>query len=276
MAITFPDITPEIFTIGGFSLRWYALAYIAGLFGGLKYAEYLIQKSPPVISHFTKKLLEDLFTYVAIGVILGGRLGYVLFYKLDYYLQNPEQILQLWNGGMSFHGGLLGVIIGVLIFAYRNNIHPLTVGDYTAPAVPIGLFFGRIANFINAELYGRPTDFIYGVRFPDPYQHGLYLEPRHASQIYEALTEGLCLFILLYILSVKKSCLYMRGKITAVFLMGYGIARIFCEFFREPDSFLGFIMNIYGVHITQGMILCVPMIMLGGYIYMIKKPYELK
>ncbi|MEM6602703.1 MAG: prolipoprotein diacylglyceryl transferase [Pseudomonadota bacterium] len=262
----FPNIDPVIVEIGPVAIRWYALAYIAGLFLGLKYTNYLIQRFSPENENFTRQSLEDLFLYVAIGVILGGRLGYVLFYKLASYSDAPLDIFKIWEGGMSFHGGLLGVILAVYIFAMRRKIPVLTVGDYVAPAVPIGLFFGRIANFINAELYGRVTDVAWAVRFPDLYFPGQYLDPRHPSQLYEALTEGLLLFIILHILIHKRSRLERKGCITGLFLLLYGAARIFCEFFREPDHFLGFVFKIGEVGLTQGMILSVPMMLAGFFI----------
>lgn len=265
MAITFPDLDPVALQIGPLAIRWYALAYIAGLFGGLKYTEYLVKKYCPLKDIITLKHIEDLFTYVALGVIFGGRLGYVLFYKPTYYFNHPEKILHLWEGGMSFHGGALGVILGVMLFSHLRKIPLLALGDIVVPAVPIGLFFGRIANFINGELYGRATDVSWGVRFPDPYLIGQYLEPRHPSQLYEAFTEGLILFLVLHFLATKKdSCLKNYGFLSGMFLFGYGLARIFCEFFRAPDSFLGFIFTIFGLQITQGMILCLPMILVGG------------
>ena len=207
MAITFPALDPVLFEIGPIAIRWYALSYIAGLFLGLKYVEHLITKYTPINENLTLKSIEDLFAYVAFGVILGGRFGYVFFYKFDYYISNPSEILQVWQGGMSFHGGLLGVIIAIIIFAMRRKISPLMVGDYVAPTVPIGLFFGRIANFINAELYGRVTDVPWAVRFPDPYYFGQYLEPRHPSQLYEAFTEGFILFFIMAYLIRKKDLL---------------------------------------------------------------------
>lgn len=267
MALTFPALDPVLFEIGPLAVRWYALSYIAGLFLGLKYVETLITKYKPADENLTLKSIEDLFAYVAFGVILGGRFGYVFFYKFDHYITNPAEILQVWQGGMSFHGGLLGVILAIILFSMRRKISPLTVGDYVAPAVPIGLFFGRIANFINAELYGRVTDVAWAVRFPDPYYLGQYLEPRHPSQLYEAFTEGFILFFILFYLIRKKNLLERTGGAISVFLIGYGIARIFSEFFREPDSFLGFVLQIQGIGLTQGMILSVPMILLGLYIH---------
>lgn len=261
MAINFPNIHPIAFELGPLVIRWYALAYIAGLFGGLKYVEILVTKRPPLRRPtFDKKSLEDLFSYVALGVIMGGRLGYVLFYKPSYYFSSPSNILKLWEGGMSFHGGLLGVIIAIILFAYRRQLNPLAIGDYVAPAVPIGLFFGRIANFINAELYGRVTDVAWAVRFPT--LDG-YTEPRHPSQIYEALTEGLLLFIILHCTLYYTKALDKRGLTTGIFLTGYAIARIFSECFRQPDAFLGFVLTAGGAGITQGMILSIPMLIIG-------------
>jgi phosphatidylglycerol:prolipoprotein diacylglycerol transferase len=266
MAINFPDIDPVAFQIGPVIIRWYALAYITGLFGGLKYVEILLNKRPSVLTpSFNKQHLEDLFSYVAFGVIIGGRLGYVLFYKPSYYLNNPEHILKLWEGGMSFHGGLLGVIIGVMLFSYIKKFPPLAVGDYIVTAVPIGLFFGRIANFINAELYGRVTDVAWAVQFPT---YGGFTEPRHPSQIYEAFTEGLILFIVLHYALYYTDALKKQGKLTGIFLVGYAVARIFSEFFREPDAFLGFVFTTGGAGITQGMILSVPMLLIGLYLMM--------
>ena len=272
MAITFPNIDPVAFQFSFITIRWYALAYIAGLFGGLKYINILLVKKPCLkMPRFDKNAIDNLFSYVAFGVLIGGRLGYVLFYKLSYYLSNPITIFKLWEGGMSFHGGLIGVMIGVIIYAYRHKFNPLIIGDYVSVTAPIGLFFGRIANFINAELYGRITDVPWAIRFPTI--NG-YTEPRHPSQIYEAFTEGLLLFILLHYLLNYTKILEKTGKATGVFLMGYAIARIFSECFREPDSFLGFIITTGGAGITQGMILCVPMLILA--IFLIIKPNENK
>jgi phosphatidylglycerol:prolipoprotein diacylglycerol transferase len=263
MSLNFPNIDPVILEIGPFVIRWYALAYIIGLFGGLKYVEILLYKRPsPLLKNFNKLSVENLFTYTALGVILGGRIGYVLFYKPSYYLINPIDILKVWQGGMSFHGGLLGVIIGILIFSYRNKFNPLAIGDYICTAVPIGLFFGRIANFINAELYGRVTDVPWAIRFPTI--SGL-TSPRHPSQLYEAVTEGLILFLILHFILYKTDNIQKKGYITGVFFTGYAISRIFCEFFREPDDFLGFIITLNGGGLTQGMILSVPMLIIGLY-----------
>ena len=270
MAFDFPNIDPIALQIGPLIIRWYALAYIAGLFGGLQYVTLLLKKRPPLhMPSFDKKSLEDLFSYVALGVILGGRLGYVLFYKPDYYFLNPIDILKVWQGGMSFHGGLLGVIIGIIIFASRRRLKPLEIGDYVCAAVPIGLFFGRIANFINAELYGRVTDVAWAVRFPT---YNGYTLPRHPSQLYEAMTEGLILFIILHFILYYTHALGKKGLATGVFLTGYAIARIFSEFYREPDAFLGFVITAGGAGITQGMILSIPMLLIGLWLILSAKP----
>ncbi len=264
MAINFPNIEPIAFQLGPLIIRWYALAYIAGLFGGLKYVETLLSKRPALaMPSFDTKSLDSLFNFVAFGVIFGGRLGYVLFYKPSYYFSNPENILKLWQGGMSFHGGLLGVIIAIIIFAHRRHFNPLVIGDYVCAGVPIGLFFGRIANFINAELYGRVTDVAWAVRFPSSDAINGYTEPRHPSQIYEALTEGLLLFVVLHITLYYTKALSKRGFATGVFLTGYATARIFSEFFRQPDAFLGFVLTAGGAGITQGMMLSIPMLIIG-------------
>lgn len=263
MAFDFPNISPIAIDIFGLQIRWYALAYMTGLFGGLYYAKYLHRKFAKISgASFESERLDDLMFYVAMGVILGGRLGYVFFYKAAYYLQNPAEILHIWQGGMSFHGGLLGVMLAVFLFSRKFKIPLLTLGDFVAPTVSIGLFFGRITNFINAELYGRVTHSSLGVRFPHPYT-GMLMPPRHASQLYEAFTEGLLLWCILWFFIHKKDSFAWRGQNIGIFLIGYGISRIFCEFFREPDSFLGFIMTVKGVHLTQGMILSLPMILVG-------------
>lgn len=272
MAINFPNIEPIAFQLGPLIIRWYALAYIAGLFGGLKYVETLLSKRPALaMPSFDTKSLDSLFNYVAFGVIFGGRLGYVLFYKPSYYVNNPENIMKLWQGGMAFHGGLLGVIIAIIIFAYRRAFNPLIIGDYVCAGVPIGLFFGRIANFINAELYGRVTDVAWAVRFPTLDTIDGYTEPRHPSQIYEALTEGLLLFIILHFTLYYTKVLTKKGFATGIFLTGYATARIFSEFFRQPDAFLGFVLTAGGAGITQGMILSIPMLLIGLWLIITAK-----
>ncbi|MBM3523845.1 MAG: prolipoprotein diacylglyceryl transferase, partial [Alphaproteobacteria bacterium] len=229
LVLAFPAIEPEIFRIGPFALRWYAVAYIAGIVIGWRLALRIVERPPGVMS---RAALDDFVAWVTLGVILGGRLGYVLFYKPAYFLANPLEILALWNGGMSFHGGALGVILATIAFAGRQGVSFLALADVVALMTPIGLLFGRIANFINAELYGRPTDVAWAVVFPtDPARL-----PRHPSQLYEAMLEGLVLFVVLMWLERARAARFRPGLIGGAFLVGYALARIVCEFFREPDA----------------------------------------
>jgi len=265
-AIPFPAIDPILIQIGPLAIRWYSLAYIAGLLLGWMYIKKLLsqedlwaQKKAPM----TILQSDDFLLWTALGVILGGRIGYTLFYNFSYYAENPLAILQVWNGGMSFHGGLLGVTIAIIIYCRRNKLKFLSVIDLVAVAVPIGLFFGRLANFINGELYGRVTDVAWGVVFP-----GGGPLPRHASQVYEALLEGLVMFFVLRFLVQKYKILQRPGMASGVFLLGYGLSRIFVEFFRMPDAQLGYFFGF----ITMGMILSVPMVLTGiGVVWYVKK-----
>lgn len=277
--IPFPDISPEIFTIqlGGFSfsLRWYALAYIAGLILGWQLIVAMMRR--PAIWGGTPPMqadkVDDLLTWVILGVILGGRLGFVLFYEPAYYLANPGQILQVWQGGMSFHGGFAGVILATWIYARRNGIPVMRIADAMAVVAPIGLFFGRVANFINAELWGRPTDLPWGVIFPGqaaqacPGIEGLCA--RHPSQLYEAGLEGLLLGLILWGL-VRMDALRRPGTAFGVFLLGYGLARIFVELFRvadaqfiTPDNPLGHVIGGPVIGLTMGQVLSLPMVVIG-------------
>ena len=258
-AIQFPLIDPVLIDIGPFELRWYALAYIAGLLLGWWYCMRLAGNAlnygggtPPV----DRNALDDFLVWVTLGVIIGGRLGFVLFYNLDYYLANPLQIPMLWQGGMAFHGGLAGVVVAALLFARQRAIPALVLGDLLAAAAPIGLFFGRIANFINAELYGRITTVPWGVYFPHAGP-----DPRHPSQLYEAVLEGALLFVILRIL-IGYGALTRPGFVTGVFLAGYGAARSFVELFREPDPQIGFLAG----GLTMGMLLSFPMVVIGVYL----------
>jgi phosphatidylglycerol:prolipoprotein diacylglycerol transferase len=254
-AIPFPEIGAIIFEIGPFAIRWYALAYIVGLLIGWRYCVWLA-KRPPVL--ITKLQIDDFLVWATIGVIVGGRLGYVLFYQPSQFLVRPLEILQVWHGGMSFHGGVAGVIIALLLFARRRAIPLLALCDIVAAAVPIGLFLGRLANFVNAELYGRPTDVPWAMVFPsDPL--GL---PRHPSQLYEAGLEGIVLFLVLFFLIRTEAARRRQGLVTGVFLAGYALARIFVEFFREPDAFLGFV----AAGTTIGQWLSLPMLIGGVYL----------
>ena len=253
--IPFPAINPILISIGPFSVRWYALAYIVGIIAGWFYARAIISSerlwggpAPLTVTDF-----DDFVIWITLGIILGGRIGYVLFYNLPHFAENPIEILQLWNGGMSFHGGVLGCIVAIVLFAMRRGIPVLSLGDVTAAVAPIGLFLGRIANFINGELWGRRTDVPWAMIFP----HGGPV-PRHPSQVYEAALEGVVLFIVLALL-VRFGALKRPGVVTGVFAIGYGIARITCEFFREPDVQLGFLWG----GLTMGMLLCIPLILAG-------------
>ena len=251
-AIAFPAIDPVLVEIGPFVIRWYALAYISGLVLGWLYLRWLVQRPG---WNLTQIDLDDLLLYVTLGVVLGGRLGYVLFYKPGFYLYHPGEIFAVWQGGMSFHGGLLGVLAAMALFAWRRGLSFLEIGDAVAAAVPIGLFFGRLANFINGELFGRASDVPWAMVFP----HG-GPAARHPSQLYEAALEGLLLFLLLFWIARQPRKPETAGRIGGLFLIGYGLARSFVELFREPDAHLGLLL---GNSVTMGQILSLPMIMIG-------------
>jgi phosphatidylglycerol---prolipoprotein diacylglyceryl transferase len=247
----FPVIDPVAFELGPLVVRWYALSYIAGILLAYAYIGWLNRRVP----FFTHAAREDLITYAVLGIILGGRLGYVLFYQFAYYSGQPLEALKIWHGGMSFHGGLLGVLAAFYLYARRHKLPYLRVLDYLAAATPIGLFLGRIANFINGELYGRQTDAPWGMVFP--HAGGM---PRHPSQLYQAAAEGLLLFLVLFLLVRFTPLLKREGAIGGAFLVGYGLARFGVEFFRQPDAQLGF---LFGEWMTMGQLLCLPMIVLG-------------
>jgi phosphatidylglycerol:prolipoprotein diacylglycerol transferase len=263
-AIPFPMIDPVLISVGPFAIRWYALAYIAGLVGGWLYARKLSAARhmwgdvrPP-----THLELDDLLVYVAFGVVLGGRTGYVLFYNLREYLAHPAEIIAVWKGGMSFHGGFVGAAVAIWIFARRRGLKPLAIFDLAATVTPIGLFFGRIANFINGELWGRPApDFPYAMVFPTGGP-----VPRYPSQLFEAFAEGLVLFAVVGF-AARVFGFRRPGLVSGVFCIGYAIARTTCEFFREPDAQLGFLLgqNLRFLEggLTMGMILCVPLLIAG-------------
>ena len=223
LAIAYPRIDPVLVEIGPFAVRWYALSYIAGLVLGWLYIRRLAGRGKRLI---TRELADDILLWVTLGVVLGGRIGYVLFYQSAFYLEHPLEALKLWQGGMSFHGGLLGVAVALILLARRRGLSPFTVADYVACAAPIGLFFGRLANFINGELWGRPTDAPWAMVFPHPAAGGV---PRHPSQLYEAALEGIVLFVLLYALDRWGGLRARAGQLTGAFCIGYGAARIFVE-----------------------------------------------
>ena len=249
--LNFPDISPIMFSIGPIAIRWYSMAYLFGILIGW----YLIGKNVKKYDlGLTKANIEDLIFYLTLGIILGGRLGYVLFYGKGYFLENPLRIFALWQGGMSFHGGVLGVIAALWFFARKINYSFLQMTDLVVLYAPIGIFCGRIANFINDELWGRVTDVPWAVRFPN----GGYL-PRHPSQLYEALFEGLVMFAVLNFLWRYEWVRKRHGFVSALFVALYGVFRIAMEQFREPDEQMGFFFN----GITMGQILSVPLILLG-------------
>jgi phosphatidylglycerol:prolipoprotein diacylglycerol transferase len=279
-AIPFPNISPELFSfsIGGFELaiRWYALSYVAGILIGWLMAIWALKRwnlwhddRPPM----AREQFGDLVTWLVFGIILGGRLGYVLFYQFDFFLENPAAILRVWEGGMSFHGGFLGVVVAGLLFCWKNKIPILPTADLLAFATPPGLMLGRIANFINAELWGRPTDVPWGVVFPGQAAQDCPSVvgdcARHPSQLYEAGLEGLALGLIIYIL-VRFGIFKLRGFATGMLLLGYGSARAFVELYRQadpqfitPENPFGYVIQFGEYGLSMGQILSTPMIGLG-------------
>jgi len=251
---------PDVFSIGFFTLRWYSLAYIAGIVIGWWYMLRLIaQPGAPM----TRRDADDLVFYATLGVILGGRIGYVIFYAPEMFLA-PLRILRLWDGGMSFHGGVIGVSLAIIVFARKNGLQWLRIHDYVGCCVPFGLFFGRLANFVNGELWGKPTDAPWGIVFESTVPVGMIEPARHPSQLYEAGLEGLLLFVILWFFFWRTKARYDPGKLTGIFLVGYGLARFTIEFFREPDSQLREFAADTGLHMGQW--LCLPMIAGGLYL----------
>lgn len=247
--LQFPVIDPIIFSIGPVALRWYGMMYLVGFIGAMFIANKAADKSQGI---WTREQVSDLLFYGFLGVVLGGRIGYVLFYQWEYFLSDPLYLFQIWQGGMSFHGGLLGVTAAVYIFARKTQKSFLSVGDFVVPLVPIGLGMGRLGNFINAELWGRQTDVPWAMVFPTD---SLQL-PRHPSQLYEFFLEGVVLFIIMYFVTRKPRNL---GLASGIFLIGYGVFRSIVEFYREPDAHLG----LYFSFISKGQILSIPMILAG-------------
>jgi phosphatidylglycerol---prolipoprotein diacylglyceryl transferase len=287
--IPFPDISPEIFSVSigafTFALRWYALAYIAGLLLGWQLMVRMLRsprlwtKAPPM----APEAVENLLTWVILGVIIGGRLGYAAFYQPDHFLFNPLQLLKVWEGGMSFHGGFIGVAVAGIWFCKKHKIPMLPLADLMAAVAPIGLLLGRIANFINAELWGRPTDLPWGVAFPgeaaQTCEGVLTICARHPSQLYEAALEGLLLLVLLSYLVWRRDWLKFPGRIAGLFFIGYGLARFLVEFVRQPDAQfvsdgnpLGLAWQMAGYGLTMGQILTIPMIALGLWFLLRAKP----
>ncbi len=248
--LNFPAIDPVLITIGPFAIRWYALAYIGGLLIAWWYCRRLTTRPPREVD---AAAFDDFLLWATLGVLLGGRLGYVLFYKPDFYLAHPQEILFIWQGGMSFHGGLLGMVAAEVMFARRRGLAVLALADIVAAAAPIGLFLGRIANFINGELFGRPSEVPWAMVFP---RGGP--QPRHPSQLYEAAIEGLVLLLVLHLM-VRARALERRGTLAGAFLIGYAAARMLAEVFREPDAHLGFLLG----GTTMGQWLSLPLLLAG-------------
>ncbi|MSO89879.1 MAG: prolipoprotein diacylglyceryl transferase [Rhodospirillaceae bacterium] len=259
LTLAFPVIDPVAIEIGPIVVRWYALAYIAGLLLGWRYMLHLADRAPKFM---TRTDVDDFLSWATFAVILGGRLGYVLLYRPDFYFDYPLEALYVWRGGMSFHGGLIGMLIAIAIFARRRKIDGFAFGDVVACATPIGLFFGRIANFINGELWGRTSDVSWAMVFPNGGP-----EPRHPSQLYEAVLEGLVLFVVLHLLARKQNMREHPGRLGGIFLAGYALARFAGEFFREPDIQFGILLG----GLTYGQLLCLPMLAVGLFL-VLRKP----
>lgn len=252
--IPYPEIDPVLLELGPLALRWYALAYVAGFIA----AWYLVMRmnnGPKPLASRTQ--IDDMLSFSILGVILGGRIAYILFYNLPAYIEEPIRMFKIWEGGLSFHGGFAGMVLGAYYVCRKNQIDPLRIGDQIATVAPIGLFFGRIANFINQELWGRATDVSWAMVFPKDELQLL----RHPSQLYEAALEGLFLFLLLNLLYHRTAIRERPGSCIGVFLLGYGLCRIFVEFFREPDPQLQFLIG----GSTMGQLLSIPMVVLGLY-----------
>ena len=255
MLLLHPSIDPVIFSFGAIQIRWYGLAYVLGFLIGIYFIKQINQ-------HYQKKIennkIDDFFIWSIIGVILGGRIGYVLFYQTSSIFINPISVLYIWKGGMSFHGGLIGITIAILFFCKKNSINFFQLSDLVSSVAPVGLFFGRLANFINVELYGRVTDFPFAMIYPSVDQL-----PRHPSQLYEAFFEGIILFVILIYYSKKNYNKNNFGLITSLFLILYGVFRILIEFLREPDAHIGLFLNFF----SMGQLLCIPLIIIGLGIY---------
>jgi phosphatidylglycerol---prolipoprotein diacylglyceryl transferase len=256
------NLSPVALDLGFFQLRWYSLAYLAGIFIGYWYLLKLLKQPGAPMA---RRHADDLVFYAALGIILGGRLGYVLFYNLPYYADHPADIFKLWDGGMSFHGGVIGTTLGILYLARKQGLPWLRIHDYVACCVPFGLFFGRLANFVNAELWGAETNVPWAVRFPEIINGTTLLgEPRHPSQLYEAGLEGIVLFAILWIMFWKTQARYQPGKLVGAFIFFYGLFRFLVEFVREPDVQLSAFTQATGLHMGQW--LSVPMILGGLYL----------
>jgi phosphatidylglycerol:prolipoprotein diacylglycerol transferase len=257
--LPYPQIDPIAFSLGPLAIHWYGLAYVVGILLGWAYARRLVNQGQlwrADTAPMTVANLDDFIVWVALGIVLGGRIGYVLFYDLQAVIENPIRAIEIWNGGMSFHGGLIGTTVAMILFARRSKIPVWSLFDIVSAVVPIGLFFGRIANFINGELWGRISGVAWAMIFPTggPFT-------RHPSQLYEAGLEGIILFLVLAAMTYWVKALKIPGTVTGVFVIGYALSRIFVEFFREPDAQLGYLLGTNWL--TMGMVLSSPMILLG-------------
>lgn len=262
--LIFPAIDPVAFSVGPLSVRWYGLMYIFGFLAAWLLGRSRAARRRELGGPFTPQQFDDVLVWSLVGVIVGARLGYVLFYKLPFYLDNLLDVFSIWQGGMSFHGGLVGVILAQWLAGRRHRAGLLQTLDFIAPLVPPGLFFGRLGNFINAELWGRPTDLPWGMVFP-----GAGPFPRHPSQLYEAGLEGLALFAILWVYTSRPRGTKRAGAVGGLFLIGYGCFRFAVEFAREPDAHLGY---LFGGWLTMGMLLCLPMLALG--IFLLRRAYK--
>jgi len=264
LALPFPNLDPVAFSLGPLTVKWYGLSYMAGLLLGWLYIRRLVSSPalwPSGKPAFSRDLVDDLLIFMTVGVIIGGRLGYVFLYEPSYFLAHPLEIPAVWQGGMAFHGALLGCGAAIWAFAWRNGVNVWSAMDVCAAAVPIGLFFGRLANFINGELFGRPSDVPWAMVFPLAVHDHPELEPtpRHPSQLYEALLEGIVLFLLLRFLTHHRAALHTPGQTVGTFLIGYGLARSFCELFRQYDPAHAF--STYGF--TPGIVYSAFMVLIG-------------
>ena len=251
--LNYPQIDPVAFAIGPLKIRWYGISYIVGILLAWWLLRFRASKKPEL--NWNNDQIADLVFYATIGIIIGGRLGSVLFYNLPYYLDHPLNIIKIWKGGMSFHGGLLGVLIAIWFYSRSISKHFFETADFIAPVIPVGLFFGRIANFINGELWGRPTDIAWGMVFPHVDQLA-----RHPSQLYQALMEGVLLFVILWCYSSRQQ---PRMAVSGLFLIGYGLFRFLVEFAREPDRQIGYVAFDW---LTMGQVLSVPMFIIGVFL----------
>jgi phosphatidylglycerol:prolipoprotein diacylglycerol transferase len=250
------DLNPVLINFGFLEIRWYSLAYIFGILIGWWVAKKItIYKIKNSDIAFDIKKIDDLISYIIISIILGGRLGYVIFYNFSYYFENPLDVFKIWQGGMSFHGALIGIILGTYLFAKKEKINLFFFLDIIASVAPIGIFFGRVANFINSELYGKPSNFFWSVIFPQ-----IDDVPRHPSQLYEAILEGVILFVILISVTCKKEV--KNGFVSALFMILYGFFRILAEQFREPDAQIGYLFSFF----SMGSILSFSMILIGLFI----------